>query len=56
MEKPFEQDPVPRALDDNRPCTTSQGVRFSSSKRENKTDLTFELNEEQTSWFMAAFG
>ena len=57
MEKPFEQDPVPRTLQYNRPCTTSQGVSFSSFKRENRTDLTFELNgEEETSRFIEAFG
>ena len=57
MEKPFEQDPVPETLKYNRPCTTSQGVSFSSIKRENRTDLTFELNgEEETSRFIEAFG
>jgi hypothetical protein len=53
MENPFERDPVPRTLEDERPCTTSQG----GSKRDNRTDLTFHLNgEEETSQFMAAFG
>jgi hypothetical protein len=57
MEKPFEQDPDPGTLNYNRPCTTSQGVSFSSVKRENRTYLTFELNgEEETSQFMKAFG
>ena len=57
MEKPFEQDPVPETLKYNRPCTTSQGVSFSSIKRGNRTDLTFELNgEEETSRFLEAFG
>jgi hypothetical protein len=57
MEKPFEQDPVSSTLTYNRPCTTSQGVSFSSFKRENRTYLTFELNgEEEASRFMAAFG
>jgi hypothetical protein len=57
MEKPFEQDPDPGALNYNRPCTTSQGVSFSSIKRENRTDLTFELNgEEETSRFTESFG
>jgi hypothetical protein len=57
MEKPFEQDPVPTTLKYNRPCTTSQGLSFSSIKRENRTDLTFNLNgEEETSRFMEAFG
>jgi hypothetical protein len=57
MEKPFEQEPVPSTLNYNRPCTTSQGVSFSSVKRENRTDLTFELNgEEETSRFTEAFG
>jgi hypothetical protein len=57
MEKPLEQDSVPGTLNYNRPCTTSQGVSFSSSKRENRTNLTFELSgEEETSRFMEAFG
>src|SRR5436305_1325063 len=57
MDKPFDQGPIPNSLEENQPCTTSQGVRFSSVKRANRTDLTFELNdEEQTSQFMAAFG
>jgi hypothetical protein len=35
----------------------SQGVSFSSIKRGNRTDLTFEFNgEEETSRFMEAFG
>jgi hypothetical protein len=57
MENPFERNPVPRTLEDERPSTTSQGVSFSSGKRDNRTDLTFHLNgEEETSQFMAAFG
>jgi hypothetical protein len=54
MEKPFEQHPETSALNYNRPCTTSQGVSFSSVKRGNRTDLTFYLNEN--SRFMKAFG
>jgi hypothetical protein len=57
MEKPFEQHPEMSALNYNRPCTTSQGMSFSSVKRGNRTDLTFYLNgEEETSRFMKAFG
>jgi len=57
MEKPIEQDPVPSTLNDNRPCTTSQGVSFWSVKRQNRTDLTFQLSgEEETSRFFEAFG
>ncbi len=56
MEKLFEQVSVPRTKD-NQPCTTSQGVSFSSVKRENRTDLTFFLEGgEETSRFMEAFG
>jgi hypothetical protein len=55
MENPFEQDPGTPEY--NRPCTTSQGVSFSSVKRENRTDLTFFLSgEEETARFMEAFG
>jgi hypothetical protein len=57
MEKTFEQDPVPITLDHNRPWTTSQGVSFSSVKRENRIDLTFYFNgEEETSQFTKSFG
>jgi hypothetical protein len=57
MEEPFEKDPVPSTLNHNRPCTTSQGVSFSSTKRGNRTDVTFYLNgEEETSRFIEAFG
>jgi hypothetical protein len=56
MEKPFEQDPVPSTFTYNRTCTTSQGVSFSSVKRENKTYLTFQLNEEGISRFTESFG
>jgi len=57
MEKPFEQDAVPRTLEYNRPCTTSLGVSFSAVKRENRTYLTFNLNgQEGRSRFMEAFG
>ena len=58
MENPFEQqDPVSRTLKYNRPCTTSQGVSFLSFKRQNRTDLTFELNgQKEVSRFMETFG
>jgi hypothetical protein len=57
MEKPFEQDPDPGIFNYNRHCTTSQGVSFSSVKRENRTDLTFFFNaEEETSRFIESFG
>ena len=57
MEKPFEQDPDPGIFNYNRHCTTSQGVSFSSVKRENRTDLTFLFNgEEESSRFTESFG
>jgi hypothetical protein len=57
MEKTFEKDPYLETLNYNRPCTTSQGVGFSSVKRQNRTDLTFYLNgEEETARFTEAFG
>jgi hypothetical protein len=57
MEQTFEQDPIPTTSNHNRPCTTGQGVSFSSVKYGNRTDLSFKLTcEEQTSQFMAAFG
>jgi hypothetical protein len=57
VDKPFEQDAIPRTLKDNEPCTTSQGVSFSSIKRENRTDLTFYLDGgAESSRFIEAFG
>jgi hypothetical protein len=57
MDKPSEQDPIPRTLKDNQPCATSQGVSFSSVKRGNRTDLTFYLDGgAESSQFMEAFG
>ena len=54
MEKPFEQDPG--TFNYHRPSTTSQGVSFSSVKRENRTDLTFLFNgEEESSRFTESF-
>jgi hypothetical protein len=47
---------VPRTFY-NRPWKTSKGVSFSSVKRENRTDITFEFNgKEETSRFIETFG